>query len=102
MTQVQSIQVKMPAILSGTSVAATAVSPSALRVYFQDDQGGIREGSYPTSGPGGWSVTDTPIFSAKLFTPLAVISWDNGNEVRYNPVIARHLTVASCLLPLGQ
>jgi hypothetical protein len=93
----------MPAILSGTSVAATAVSPSALRVYFQDDQGGIREGNYPTSGPGGWSVTDTPIFSAKLFTPLAVISWDNGNEVCHNFGIARQLTVDPCLLQaLGQ
>jgi hypothetical protein len=72
MTQVLSIQVKMPAILSGTSVAATAVYPSALRVYFQDHQGGIREGSYPTSGPGGWSVTDTPIFSASRLWPSSV------------------------------
>jgi hypothetical protein len=73
----------MSGILSGTSVTATAVSAAALRVYFQDEQGGIREGTYPTPGsPSGWGVSKTPIFTAKLFTPLSVISWDNGQQIR--------------------
>lgn len=72
----------MSGILSGTAVAATAVSPAALRVYFQDEQGGIREGTYPTAGSSsGWGVNKTAIFTAKLYTPLAVISWDNGTQV---------------------
>jgi hypothetical protein len=37
----------------------------ALRVYFQDEQGGIREGTYPTAGsPSGWGVSKTAIFTA--------------------------------------
>jgi Fungal fucose-specific lectin len=91
----------MSAILSGTAVAATAVSPAALRVYFQDTQGGIREGTYPTSGsPSGWGVSKTPIFTAKLYTPLAVISWDNGQQVSH-PKIAE-LIADSHLCPLSQ
>jgi len=72
----------MPAILTGTSIAATAIAPATLRVYFQDDSGGIREGTYPTPGSAsGWGVTSNPIFTAKLFTPLAVISWNDGKQV---------------------
>jgi len=71
----------MSGILSGTSVAATALSAATLRVYLQDDQGGIREGTYPTAGsPSGWGVSKSPIFKAKLFTPLSVISWNDGKE----------------------
>ena len=90
----------MVAILSGTSIAATAVSAAALRVYFQDDQGGIREGTYPTHGsPSGWGVSKNPIFSAKLFTPLAVISWDNGKQVSHKPPIETLLIIRFVFIP---
>lgn len=88
----------MSGILSGTAVAATAVSAAALRVYFQDDQGGIREGTYPTPGsPSGWGVSKTPIFTAKLYTPLAVISWNNGQQVWHKPATTNHQIRIYCL-----
>jgi hypothetical protein len=90
----------MSGILSGTSVAATAVSAAAIRVYFQDEQGGIREGKYPTPGsPSGWGVSKTPIFTAKLFTPLSVISWDNGQQVSHKPAITTRLIVRFAFIP---
>src|SRR5271156_4690968 len=79
----------MSGILSGTSVAATALSAATLRVYLQDDQGGIRQGTYPTAGsPSGWGVSSTPIFTAKLYTPLAAISWDGGKQVSHKSALA--------------
>lgn len=84
----------MSGILSGTAVAATAVSAATLRVFFQDDQGGIREGIYPTAGsPSGWGVSKTAIFTAKLYTPLAVISWNNGQQVSHKPETAAQLII---------
>lgn len=65
-------------VLNGSAVAATATSSWKCNVYFQDSQGGIRE----DVNSGGWKATDSSIFEAKKFSPLAVISFDSGDEVR--------------------
>lgn len=64
--------------LSGSDVAAVATGPSKCNVYYQDFKGVIREYTYN----GEWSATQSPTFSAKLSSPLAVISFDNGKQVR--------------------
>ncbi|KAI0389956.1 fucose-specific lectin [Xylariaceae sp. FL0594] len=67
-----------PLALNGSAVAATATGNRICKVYFQDAEGGIRERAWAH----GWHVTPAPIFTAKLWTPLAAISWDGGNQVR--------------------
>lgn len=62
-----------------TAVAATAVSDSVSHVYFQDAQNGIREA---INDNGNWTISNDVLFFAKRSTPLAVISWDKGKQVR--------------------
>lgn len=62
-----------------TAVAATATSTATSRVYFQDTDNGIREVTYDN---GNWTVSNDVLFSAKRSTPLAVISWDEGKQVK--------------------
>ncbi|KAF3068350.1 putative phosphatidylcholine-hydrolyzing phospholipase c protein [Daldinia childiae] len=64
--------------LSSSDVAAVATGPLKYNVYHQDSNGAIREHTYN----GEWSATKSPTFSAKLSSPLAVISFDDGKEVR--------------------
>nr|UXE44015.1 fucose-specific lectin [Trichoderma aurantioeffusum] len=61
-----------------SAVAATAISPLSFRVYFQDTQNGIREAIYD----GRWTTSNTVLFTAKRSTPLSVISWDEGKQIR--------------------
>lgn len=62
-----------------TAVASTAVSDSISHVYFQDAQNGIREA---INDNGNWTISNDVLFFAKRSTPLAVISWDEGKQVR--------------------
>lgn len=64
--------------LSGSAVAAVALSTWSCRVYCQDAQGGILEAAHD----GIWSPRSSALFRAKMFTPLAVISWDSGRQIR--------------------
>lgn len=64
-------------ILPGSSIASITW-PGNRRVYFQDKLGGIREGVY---SDGEWAGGHTELFTAKLYTPLAIITWDNGKQV---------------------
>ncbi|KAF1954372.1 fucose-specific lectin [Byssothecium circinans] len=68
-------------IPSGHSIAATAWSAWHIRVYFQDGRGGVRESRHDD---GVWSGGDarSVLFTAKMGTPLSVISWDNGQQIR--------------------
>jgi len=66
-----------PGVLNGSDVAATATCSLKCNIYYQDAQGVIRE--YTNNG--GWKATSSSTFSAKLFSPLAVISFDSGKEV---------------------
>lgn len=68
----------VPGALNGSAVAATATGPRTCKVYFQDAEGGIREHAWAH----GWHATPEPVFKAKLWSPLAAISWDGGNQVR--------------------
>ncbi|KAK3291796.1 uncharacterized protein B0H64DRAFT_468519 [Chaetomium fimeti] len=62
----------------GSDIAATATDPTKCKIYCQDTSGVIREYTFDAD----WKETETTIFSAKLGTPLAVVGWDSGNEVR--------------------
>ena len=64
-------------VLNGSDVAATATGSLKCNVCYQDAQGVIRE--YTNNG--SWMATNSSTFSAKLFSPLAVISFDSGKEV---------------------
>jgi serine/threonine protein kinase len=66
------------------SLAATATSSSSCRIYFQDVHGGIREAAHDA---GVWTVSNSALFTAKMFTPLSAVSWDEGKEVRHKLAI---------------
>ncbi|KAK4062950.1 hypothetical protein Trihar35433_8745 [Trichoderma harzianum] len=76
-----------------TAVAATATSTATSRVYFQDTENGIREVTYDN---GNWTVSNDVLFSAKRSTPLAVISWDEGKQVRIYCVSSEGLLQEWC------
>lgn len=60
-----------------SAVAATVVNGGGFRVYFQDTQNGIREAIYN----GKWTTSNEVLFTARRSSPLAVVSWDGGNQV---------------------
>jgi hypothetical protein len=64
-------------VLNGSAIAATATSSGKCHVYFQDTQRGIRE--YVNNGV--WKAMAKSIFEARMFSPLAVISFNSGKEV---------------------
>lgn len=64
-------------ILPGSSVTATTPSSGEWNVYYQDVQGGIRQSAYSDV----WTASNSSMFTAKRFTPLAVVAWNGGNEV---------------------
>lgn len=66
-----------PGILDGSDVAATATGELKCNVYYQSAQGVIRE----HVKDGGWKATNSSTFSARMFSPLAAISFDSGKEV---------------------
>nr|UWK20224.1 fucose-specific lectin [Trichoderma stromaticum] len=76
-----------------TAVAATATSASTSRVYFQDIGNGIREVIYDN---GKWTTSNDVIFVAKRSTPLAVVSWDEGKQIRIYCVSAEGLLQEWC------
>lgn len=67
-----------PGLLNGSDVAATATGSYKCNVYGQNAQGAIRE---YTHNEGWWTATGPPAFSAKLFSALAVINYNSGEEV---------------------
>ncbi|KAK2756738.1 hypothetical protein FQN54_005184 [Arachnomyces sp. PD_36] len=67
-------------ILPGTSIVAITWQDN-YRVYFQDKLGGIREGRY-SDGEWAGGDSDSVLFTAKLYTPLAIITWDSGKQIR--------------------
>ena len=69
-------------IPSGNAIAATGWSAWHMRIYFQDGRGQVRESRHDDGVWSGGDVKST-IFTAKLGTPLSVISWDNGRQVRW-------------------
>nr|UWK20060.1 fucose-specific lectin [Trichoderma albolutescens] len=75
-----------------SGVAATVTSSSSFRVYFQDVQNGIREAIYD----GGWTTSNTVLFKARRSTPLSVISWDEGKQIRIYCVSANGLLEEWC------
>jgi len=64
-------------VLDGSDVAVTATDSLKCNVYYQNVRGVIRE----HTNNGGWKATNSFTFSAKLFSPLVVISFDSGNQV---------------------
>ncbi|KAI1456392.1 hypothetical protein F4805DRAFT_230054 [Annulohypoxylon moriforme] len=66
-------------VLSGSDVAATAVDAYKCNVYYQDARGVIREHVH---ADGLWAATNSSTFSAKLFSPLVVVNFNGGKEVR--------------------
>ncbi|KAI2632434.1 fucose-specific lectin [Hypoxylon sp. NC1633] len=66
-------------ILPGTSVASTAFKTWECAVFYQGMDGGIRHSVHRSAE---WISSSNTLFKAKLFTPLAVISWKEGNEIR--------------------
>ena len=64
--------------LSGTSIAALSHSPESSLVYFQDTSGYIVE----TFWYRGTIVAHDQIAVAKMHTPLAAVSFDEGDVVR--------------------
>lgn len=67
-------------ILPRTSIAATTWANWRCRIYFQDSIGNICHAKHDA---GTWSggSGQTVLIEAKLYTPLAVSSWDSGREV---------------------
>ena len=63
--------------LAESAVAVTALSSWRCRVYYQNSKGDVFESAHDK---GEWSTKSSPLFRAKVFTPLTVISWNNGNE----------------------
>ncbi|EHK24095.1 uncharacterized protein TRIVIDRAFT_80901 [Trichoderma virens Gv29-8] len=76
-----------------TAVAATATSASTSHIYFQDTQNGIREAIFAN---GNWSISSDALFTAKRSTPLAVVSWDEGKQVRIYCVSSEGLLQEWC------
>nr|UWK21974.1 fucose-specific lectin [Trichoderma protrudens] len=75
-----------------SAVAATAISTLSFRVYFQDTQNGIREAIYD----GGWTTSSAVLFTARRSTPLSVISWDEGKQIRIYCISADGLLEEWC------
>lgn len=82
-------------IPSGHSIAATAWSAWHMRVYFQDGRGGIRESRHDD---GVWSGGDVPsvLLTAKMGTPLSVINWDNGRQIRIYYLSSQNMLQEYC------
>lgn len=64
--------------LRGTSIASTYWGNISKRIFYQERSGIIRE--FKDDGS-GWSV-GSAVCEAKLNTPLAVIQWIEGSNVR--------------------
>jgi hypothetical protein len=64
-------------VLSGTYIASTPLGPTSSRVYFQDNQGWVVETFWSNGQMRGYQRC----FYAKMGTPLAVISWQDDEEV---------------------
>ncbi|PBK99477.1 fungal fucose-specific lectin [Armillaria gallica] len=74
-------------IVPGTSIAATALSPTPIRVYFQDSSNGVREFSHSWAGWTGGTSHDIR-FQAKPRSPLAVMEWVEGDKTRHIRIYA--------------
>ncbi|KAK5988379.1 Fucose-specific lectin [Cladobotryum mycophilum] len=69
----------MAGSLARGPIAATAQSIWSCRIFYQDEYGDVLESIHDN---GTWSRNDSPLFYGKPSTPLAVVSWDEGREVR--------------------
>jgi len=65
-------------ILPGTRIASIAVGAKSSLVYIQDRKGNVLETIWWQGRIAGYSQ----LFTAKFFTPLAVISWNGGQDIR--------------------
>lgn len=65
-------------ILANSAVAAIAPSAWHCRVYFQNEKGEVCE---VTHSDGHWEQDRSVLFTAKIGTPLAAVSWREGKEV---------------------
>lgn len=65
----------------GHSIAATAWSDWHMRVYFQNDEGGVHEAIHDD---GVWKngLSRNALFGARPQSPLAAISWHSGQQIR--------------------
>jgi len=71
----------MPSALSqNSSTAAVAFGSVHLRVYFQDNEGYVRESQWDGSWTGG--SEKNRLFRAKQNTPLAAITWGSTPHIR--------------------
>jgi hypothetical protein len=87
-------------LLSGSSVTSTTTSAGNCQVYYQDAQGGIRQSIHG----GAWVASNSGLFTAKMFTPLAVVAWkpsDYRREVSDRKVMIMNILMIadSRLLP---
>ncbi|KAI1295934.1 fucose-specific lectin [Xylaria venustula] len=63
----------------GSDVATVPTATNECRVYYQDTDGFIREHIHRLEG---WTLSNIPPFKAKPASPLAVVGWDNGSQIR--------------------
>ncbi|KAI1129238.1 fucose-specific lectin [Nemania abortiva] len=65
-------------VLDGSNVASTVTGQFKCKIYYQDIEGVIAEYTYDEQ----WKPTTSATFSAKLYSPLAAISFNSGQEIR--------------------
>lgn len=91
--------------LQGTSITAITTA-SDCRIYFQDTDAQIRTAVIGLQDSETIAKPGLALFRAKLFTPLAAVSWRGGEEVGVLPRKLKHLaytmTTGSRLLHLGR
>ncbi|KAI0428598.1 fucose-specific lectin [Xylaria sp. FL1042] len=69
----------MAQALDGSDVVSIPTAKNECRVYYQDTEGVIREHIHRLEG---WTTTDMPTFKAKPASPLAVVGWNSGAQIR--------------------
>ncbi|KAF8427766.1 lectin [Tirmania nivea] len=83
----------MNSLTPGTATACVAFGNVHIRVYFQDNEGYVRESQWDGSWTGG--TTRNRLFQAKSNTPLAAITWGSTPSIRIyyvqiNGILAEH------------
>jgi len=77
-----------------TATACVAFGNVHLRVYFQDNEGYVRESQWDGSWTGG--TTNNRMFKARPNTPITAITWGNTPSVsdfnRENSFLSHSLT----------
>ncbi|KEP48958.1 phosphatidylcholine-hydrolyzing phospholipase C [Rhizoctonia solani 123E] len=70
-----------PKIIPWTSFAITTPRIWSTRLYYQSPLGGVLESKH-IDGQWTGGITQPALWDAALFTPLAAINWDSGNQIR--------------------